>query len=872
MRRLMCFTAPAVLLIAGLVWLLAGHTFAGGSAQSDINGASATGKSAALQVVPVGGGWQSFTWSGCGNVLTTNGPFTFTNSSPVVLTVVDAFCRGDQFRVLDNGLLVGVTSLVTPDLTCANQIGDPDAALADPTYSRGTFKIQPGSHSINFQLVQNPFCTGSAFFRLDFCTPPPPQMTNWWPFDGNFLDIQNFGTGNVAFGDPIFAPGKVADAVSFDGGSDGNPDAVVFNTQSGNFAASNFTIDFWIQTSTARLEAILNKRDLCAFGNFWDIRKQADGRILFEIDQSGPGDFFSLMSTTSINDGNFHHVAIVRAGTSITIYIDGVASGSGTAPSIISVNNNAFLIAGSDVCVGTDGTQAFTGKLDELEFFSRALAVAEIQAIVNAGIAGKCKGCITPPAGLTSWYPFQNNTVDVVGGINGTAQNGALFGPAAVGQGLALDGVNDFVSAPDAPANDFTGSFSIDAWIRLRAYSPEFAPIVSKWNDLGVAQRSYFVAVLPNGTVRFDVSTNGLFAGTNSAIVISAVVVPLNTYAHITATFDSATQTLSIYVNGVLSGQTVAPFSTVFSNNEPLLIGAGDLGSNVRDFTNGFIDEVELFNRALTQAEAQSIFNAGSQGKCLCQIVGGLCNTELTFPNTPNLCGANVQFPLTTAGSCSGFTACFPPSGNFFPVGSTQVNCFAEGTNGVEQQCSFVVTVQDVQPPTITCPANVTATTAVTCPSSASAVVNFPPPTASDNCPGVTTMCNPPSGSIFPVGTTTVTCTATDASGNTAMCSFTVTVFDTCLQDDSNPSTVLLINSFTGEYRFCCAGAVFSGTGLVTVKGCILSLQHNPPDRRVLATIDKSVFRGTASLQSPPGTIKCTITDRDLRNNTCTCQ
>jgi hypothetical protein len=48
--------------------------------------------------------------------------------------------------------------------------------------------------------------------------------------------------------------------------------------------------------------------------------------------------------------------------------------------------------------------------------------------------------------------------------------------------------------------------------------------------------------------------------------------------------------------------------------------------------------------------------------------------------------------------------------------------------------------------------------------------------TASDNCPGVTTVCAPPSGSVFPLGTTTVTCIATDTSGNTATCSFTVTV------------------------------------------------------------------------------------------------
>jgi hypothetical protein len=151
-------------------------------------------------------------------------------------------------------------------------------------------------------------------------------------------------------------------------------------------------------------------------------------------------------------------------------------------------------------------------------------------------------------------------------------------------------------------------------------------------------------------------------------------------------------------------------------------------------------------------------------------------------------------------------------------------------------------------------------------------VTTFLPPTASDNCPMVTAICNPPSGTCFPVGTTTVTCTATDMSGNTATCSFTVSVFNVCLQDDSNPSIVFLGNTITGAYRFCCGGTTYTGTAQVTKKGNVATFQHNAADRRVLATDDEGAFKGTASLQSPPGTTRCTISDRDTRNNSCVCQ
>jgi hypothetical protein len=79
-----------------------------------------------------------------------------------------------------------------------------------------------------------------------------------------------------------------------------------------------------------------------------------------------------------------------------------------------------------------------------------------------------------------------------------------------------------------------------------------------------------------------------------------------------------------------------------------------------------------------------------------------------------------------------------------------------------------------------------------TCPTGAVATFSA---TASDNCPGVTVVCNPGSGSVFPVGTTTVTCTATDTASpaNIASCSFTVTVLtaQAVIQDLINRVTAL---------------------------------------------------------------------------------
>ncbi|HST20822.1 MAG TPA: HYR domain-containing protein, partial [Blastocatellia bacterium] len=177
----------------------------------------------------------------------------------------------------------------------------------------------------------------------------------------------------------------------------------------------------------------------------------------------------------------------------------------------------------------------------------------------------------------------------------------------------------------------------------------------------------------------------------------------------------------------------------------------------------------------------------------------------------------------------------------------------------------------DTQPPVITCPPNQTVVTANV--NDPCVVVNFTT-TASDNCPGVVVVCNPPSGSCFPVGVTTVTCTATDASGNTATCSFTVSVFNGRLQDDTEGcNNTVLFNTITGDYRWCCRGTIFTGRGTVKKSGNTVSIQHNAADRKVLINLSAGSFppSGNASLQSPPGTVRCVITDHDTRNDTCVC-
>jgi hypothetical protein len=153
------------------------------------------------------------------------------------------------------------------------------------------------------------------------------------------------------------------------------------------------------------------------------------------------------------------------------------------------------------------------------------------------------------------------------------------------------------------------------------------------------------------------------------------------------------------------------------------------------------------------------------------------CPADITVSNDAGDCSAAVDWTAPTATDNSGsvtLTSNFDP-GAVFPVGTTLVTYTATDAAGNQTTCSFNVTVTDSEAPAITCPANINTNVVF---GETGKVVNYDLPIASDNCgtPTLQLTAGLASGSVFPLGTTTVSYEATDAAGNKTSCSFTVTV------------------------------------------------------------------------------------------------
>src|SRR3990172_3078266 len=195
--------------------------------------------------------------------------------------------------------------------------------------------------------------------------------------------------------------------------------------------------------------------------------------------------------------------------------------------------------------------------------------------------------CVPPPSGLISWWPGEGNANDIVGINNGTLMNGATFVTGKVGQAFSFDGINDYVSVPGT----FGGGSeaTVEAWIKPNGTTGDFQSIVSS-TELQF--------------MHFQLNTSGnIVAFVDGGVWISMPIVlptPTGFYRHIVFSVKSGDSRL--YVDGQLIGTNTLTFRTIVPASN-LRIGSGWDGR----YFKGEIDEVSIYNRALSSGEIQSI-------------------------------------------------------------------------------------------------------------------------------------------------------------------------------------------------------------------------------------------------------------------------
>ncbi|HSK74170.1 MAG TPA: LamG-like jellyroll fold domain-containing protein, partial [Pyrinomonadaceae bacterium] len=218
-----------------------------------------------------------------------------------------------------------------------------------------------------------------------------------------------------------------------------------------------------------------------------------------------------------------------------------------------------------------------------------------------------CSGggtCVQAPSGIVGWYPGDGNANDISGtGNNGAFINGATTAPGKVLQAFSFDGVDDYVEAPGVAQQDAQTAATLDAWVFFNQ-TPSAAGRIMEIISRGALGNDFDLAALTDNKFYLYIAS-----GQN---VASTTTLQTGVWYHVAGTWDASG--LRIYVNGVLENTNATPNIVRAPSQTPLRLGEGSAFPN-RKFS-GLIDEAEIFSRALTLAEIQAIYNAGSAGKC----------------------------------------------------------------------------------------------------------------------------------------------------------------------------------------------------------------------------------------------------------------
>jgi hypothetical protein len=450
--------------------------------------------------------------------------------------------------------------------------------------------------------------------RSGECVQAPSGMLAWWGGDNNALDI--IGAHNGTFqGSAAFAPGKVGQAFSFDGAETNFveiPNSAEFNP------SGAFSVDGWfyidpaasgnageIATLVAKTEGSTNNGWALYFDDRWSTKS-----LKFVL-----GTVLELQN--AIPSANWYHIAGVfdpSTSPNSKLYVNGsmaasIGSGGATANSL-NVRIGAMYWTDSY----HQGNDRLNGKADEVEFFNRALSAEEIAAIYNAGNAGKCRPCVTPPSNLVSWWTGDGDANDIIGTNNGTLMNGVTFAEGKVGQAFSFDGGDDYVEVPHAATLDLTGGLTLGAWVKLRTAG--YAMIFSKADYNGSQSvTSYGLQITPDGGI--NAALYGTYPADNWTT--AGGLVTLNQWYHVVLTWDGTIgpiDNVRLYLNGAFVQAWTKSATPLNVTTQSLTLGSMK-PPTYYGHMDGLIDEPMIFSRALSAEEIAAIYSAGCTGACV---------------------------------------------------------------------------------------------------------------------------------------------------------------------------------------------------------------------------------------------------------------
>lgn len=430
-----------------------------------------------------------------------------------------------------------------------------------------------------------------------------PSLVAWWPMDGNADDRMgdNDGTVNGAsltydrFGEPN-------SAYSFDGIND-------YISIPGTWGGSSFsevTISAWVKTKsdTGTFAALVQPTD-SAFVHM-QLNSAGANRVYTDLGYADA----PLAPQSPI--GTWKHVVINSKSGSTALYVDGVQEGAASTHSFNNITSTNSLQLGR----GHSGERYLNGAMDDVRIYDRALTSQEIQNLYGDGT--------TAPSiqdDIAGWWPLTEDANDHSANSNhGTVSGATLTGgyDGTPDGAYSFDGADDVIAIPNSDAINTAASYSektVSLW--FHPHSTDGKQILYeqggtvKGLNLYIDSGSLYVG----GWSLSDEDATTPWGSTH----LSTNIAP-GSWNHVVLTLDAASS-----ITGYLNGQSFDSSTNVgnlFTHTGDINLGGLGDSTVLHDGEyslpatfNGAIDDLKLWNRALTASEVTDLYNAGSSSE-----------------------------------------------------------------------------------------------------------------------------------------------------------------------------------------------------------------------------------------------------------------
>ncbi|MFA6570067.1 MAG: LamG domain-containing protein [Bacteroidota bacterium] len=239
--------------------------------------------------------------------------------------------------------------------------------------------------------------------------------------------------------------------------------------------------------------------------------------------------------------------------------------------------------------------------MKKLIFYSALLMILTVSCHKNPN-----DNDVIPTENLVAYYPFNGNANDESGHLNNGTVHGATMTEDRFGnpnRAYYFDGINDFIEAQHSESLNIVGPITICVWIKTNISNAFGLGIVNKVEHTRT-ERDGYMAYVGFGTSTFGMNITNNWYITGGHNCDSKEIISDNKWHFCVALYDR--RNVKIYLDGILSNSNICT-QDMDSNNESLLIG-NDPNPSFISFFKGAIDDIRIYNTALTEQEIEVLF------------------------------------------------------------------------------------------------------------------------------------------------------------------------------------------------------------------------------------------------------------------------